>query len=106
MLLGATVGGAKLGSDHQLAKQAKVKELIAEVKEQAQQGAADAILKIDVKYTTINRRLETEIRENNHIYHDCVNTPTATRLLDDARANRPISSTEAIVPTGAGRSEP
>lgn len=106
LLLGtAAAGGAKLGSDHEIAKQATTKQLIADVKEQAQLGAAAAILKIDVTHTTINRRLETEIRENNHIYHDCINTPSAERLLDDARGNRAVSPVEAVVPAGSGRSE-
>lgn len=104
-LLGATVGGVKIGSDHQIAKQAKVEKLIAEVKEQAQLGAADAISKIDIKYTTINRKLETEVRENTHIYHDCVNIPDAIRLLDDARANRPLSADKAVMPLETGGSE-
>lgn len=93
-----------MGSDHEIAKQAKTKELIAEVRNQAQLGAAYAIGKIDVKHTTINRRLETEIRENNHIYHDCVNTPAAERLLDDARGNRAVGSIETVVPVESGGS--
>ena len=102
--MAAAAGGAKLGSDHQIAKRAKTEKLIAQVREQAQLGAADAINGIEVKHTTINRRVEREIRENT-VYRDCVNTPVAIELLDNARANRAIGPIEAIVPPATGRSE-
>lgn len=104
MLVGATGLGAKLGSDHQIAKQAKTEVLIAKVKEQAQLGAAEAISKIDINHTTINRRLEKEIRENT-IYRDCISSTDAERLLDNARGNRAVAPSEASVPPGTGRSE-
>jgi len=86
-LAASAAGGAKLGMDHVIAKQAKTEALIAAVREQAQQGAAEAIGKIDIKQTVINRKVETITREV-PVYRECLNTPDVSRLLDDARSNR------------------
>lgn len=87
LALGASAyEGFRLGGDHEIAAQAKTQALIAVVKEEAQQGAAEAIGKIDIKQTTINRKIETITHENT-VYRDCVVTPDVAGLLDASRAN-------------------
>lgn len=57
--------------------------LVLKVKEEARLGAAEAIGKIEVKYTTINRKLEKEvIREP--VYAECRHTPEAFKLLQES----------------------
>jgi len=106
-LAASAAGGAKLGMDHIIAKQTKTEELIAAVREQAQQGAAEAIGKIDIKQTVINRKVETITREV-PVYRECLNTPDVSRLLDDARANRDtaVSPGGSVVSnTGSSKSQ-
>lgn len=98
-LAAAGYEGFSLGADHEVARQAKTVALIAAVKEQAQQGAADAIAKIDITQTTINRKVETITREV-PVYRECLNTPDVERLLNDARAglDRPNSAGGGVMP--------
>lgn len=104
-LAGATAGGAKLGRDHEIAKQKKTEDLIALVKEEAQQGAAAAIAKNRPLHTTIQQRAETILRENT-VYTSCVNEPELERLLNaarkDGRATGPAG--DSVMPTGPGPS--
>lgn len=88
-LLAAFGYGTKVGADRQIASQARTNDLIAKVSVEAQEAAARAIAGIQIKYTTIQKRTEVEIR-NHEIYRDCRNSPDAIGLLDAARANAPI----------------
>lgn len=64
---------------------------VAQVAYDATQRAnADRVGQTEDKHHTIERKLETIIREV-PIYRDCVNTPDSIQLLDDARANRATS---------------
>jgi len=67
---GAGWYGIGVGRDGEIAGQAKINQAINDTKEQAQQGAAAAIAKIEVKNVTINRKLETEVREK-PVFRDC-----------------------------------
>lgn len=102
--LGASAaGGAKLGSDHQIAKQSKTEALIAAVKEQALQGAAAAIALNRPRHTTIQQRAETILRESK-VYTECVNGPELERLLDAARNDGigTVTPGSGIVPLESG----
>lgn len=52
-----------------------------ETREAAQQGAAAAIAKIEVKNVTINRKLETEVREK-AVFRDCRSGPDSVRIYN------------------------
>lgn len=57
--------------------------LVLKVKEEARLGAAEAISKIEVKYTTINRKLEKEIIKE-PVYTECRHSPEAYKLLQES----------------------
>jgi hypothetical protein len=81
------VGGFQFGVKYANGRHAVTEQIIADVREQAQLGAADAISKIEVRHVTIRQKAEEVIREV-PVYRDCVNDPRVERLLDDARSNR------------------
>ena len=91
---GAYFKGRGDGADLQLAAQAKEQQLVEKVKQEAMQGAADAISKIEIKQVTIQGRLQKEI-QTNVVYRDCAHTPDGLRSLNDALTNtdgpRPVS---------------
>lgn len=95
-VLGAGAAGFRLGSDHQIAKQADRKELIAEAAVAFDGMVAKHAANIKPVHKTIQNNLETILRENTY-YRDCVNGPDVQRLLDDARANRGPAEREAGV---------
>lgn len=70
-----------MGQDAEIAGQAKINKAITETREAAQQGAANAIAKIEVKNVTINRKLETEVREK-PVFRDCHSGPDSVRLYN------------------------
>lgn len=55
--------------------------LVLKVKEEARQGAAEAIAGIEIKYTTVNRKLEKEIIKE-PVYTECRHTPEAFQILN------------------------
>lgn len=100
---GASVGGAffygqGVGADHVTAKQAAVDQSVKETREAAQQGAADAIAKITVKNVTINRKLETEVREK-PVFRDCRSGPDSVRLYNSAIPGYAEPAGGGVVPT-------
>lgn len=97
-LLSAFSGGLKVGSDHQVAKQARTEQLIAATEKRTQDVVAAALAKMTPIQTTIRQKTETLIREV-PVYRDCINTPDVERLLDAARANvDPESPSRGSVP--------
>lgn len=86
-MAGATAGGYKLGSDHQLASQAKTEDLIAKVKEQAQQGAAEAISKNRPINQYNKQVLDREIRIVPD-YSRCVHSPDGLQSINSALENK------------------
>ncbi len=85
---GASVAGAGwwgigIGEDRIIATQAKVNKAIDETRAAAQQGAADAIAKIEIKNITVNRKLETLVREN-RVFADCRSGPSSVHLYNSS----------------------
>lgn len=74
-----------LGGEHVIAEQAETQELIDKVYDKAQQGAAEAISKLEVKNVTIRQKAETITREV-PVYRDCHHDADGLRLLNEALA--------------------
>jgi hypothetical protein len=83
MLAIAGAGGFKLGSDHEVASQAREQEHIAEAVDAATAVAAKAISELRPKYTTIRQELEREIRTET-VYADCRHGASGLRLVNQA----------------------
>jgi uncharacterized protein HemX len=79
------VGGYALGrhqeAEHNVAEQVR-DVAVANI---AAEQAAQAISKIEVRNVTIQRQLETRVRDN-PVYRDCVLDPVSLRQLNAARA--------------------
>lgn len=88
LVAGAFFYGSHVGATGEKAKYATTQLLIAKAVEGAQQAAASEIAKITIVNKTIQQKLETVTRENT-VYRDCVNTPDALRLLNDALSGQP-----------------
>jgi len=71
------------GIDSEKVKQQETQDLILKVKEEAQQGAADAIGKIQIKQITIRQTLQREILKE-PVYINCKHTPDGLRAVNDA----------------------
>lgn len=102
VLWGASVGGAffygqGVGKDSQIAKEAAVKEAIAETRKAALEGAADAIAKIKVRNTTIQGKVETIVRDN-PVYRDCLHDPDGLRNINEALGGRSGRASGGVVP--------
>lgn len=85
---GASVGGAffygqGVGRDGQVAEDSRTAQAVLEAREQAQQGAAEAIARIKVQNTTIHQELAREVRTNT-IYADCKLPAVGLRIANDA----------------------
>lgn len=80
-----------MGEDHQVAKQTKTQELIAQVKEQAQQGAAEAIAKNRPVNQYNKQVLEREVRIVPD-YSKCVNSPDGLSAINSALENKRAES--------------
>ena len=83
LLGGFTTGWKVQGWRHGVeeAIQAREDRVRQETREAAQQGAAAAISKIEVKNVTINRKLETEVREK-AVFRDCRSGPDSVRIYN------------------------
>lgn len=88
LIVSAFFYGQKVGADGQVAEQAVIDKAIADTRQAALEGAADAIAKIKVRNTTIQGRVDTIIKEN-PVYGDCKHTPESLRLLNEALTGRP-----------------
>lgn len=71
------------GVEHEKAQQSEVQDLLRKVKEDAQQGAADAIGKIQLKQITIRQTLQKEILKE-PVYINCKHTPDGLRAVNNA----------------------
>jgi hypothetical protein len=83
-----------LGQDNLLAEQALKKDTERTTREITLQATAEMIAKLRPEHQTINRKVETIVREK-LVYRDCVSDPGVERMLDDARAGR-----TAVRPSG------
>lgn len=76
--------GYHLGQDSVIAAQAKQQKLVAQIRDAALAGAAEAISEIEVKRVTIRQLVDRQIIEK-PVYRDCVNTPDGMRYINEAR---------------------
>lgn len=98
LLLAAAAGGAKLGSDHQIAKQAKTEALIAAVEKRAQIGAATAIAENKPVHQFNKQVIERETRIVPD-YSRCVHSDAGLRALNSALENtRAESVGDSVLP--------
>lgn len=106
-IIGSFFYGMSVGKDREVAAQAKTQAMIVQVREQAQQGAAEAIAANRPKHVTIQQKAETIIREN-RILTECVNPPELKQLLDDARRDgqRAVGAGEGKLPVESGGGGP
>lgn len=74
------------GRSAYIAEQKEVDDKFAKVKEDAMNGAAEAIAKISIKQVTIQGQLRHEI-ETHTIYRDCQHTPDGLRSINAALTN-------------------
>jgi hypothetical protein len=75
--------GTYIGIEWEKGNQAQEQVIIKNVQKAASDAAADAIAKLEIKHTTINREIRREtIKEP--IYIDCRHTPIGLQLLNDA----------------------
>ncbi len=79
--------GVWTGTEWEQGQEAKREKVAQAAKDAALQAAAAEIAKVDVRYVTINRKLEKEVHEKT-VYRDCRHSPDALRLLNDALENR------------------
>jgi|GEM_PF-1372175 hypothetical protein len=79
------------------AREAKEKEIRQQTRDDAREGAADAISKIEVKNVVVNQKLQTEIREK-PVYRDCVNTPGGLQLINEALTGQPQPADNSKLP--------
>lgn len=86
LLWGLSVGGSYLygvdmGIDRKTAEQAREDEVRRQTREDAQQGAAEAIGKLEIKHVTIRQQLEREVREKT-VFAACRSGPDSVRLFN------------------------
>lgn len=94
-LILALAGGWRLGIDHMKASAADIEAARVATREAAQQGAADAISKIEVRNVTVRQALQREIIEK-PVFRDCRSGPAAVQLLNRAAGIEPVE------PAGSG----
>lgn len=84
-VLAAGAGGFTLGSDHEIAAQAREQKHIAEAVDAATQAAAQAIAKIKI----VNQKITQEVRHETTtetVYRDgrCAHTDNGLRIVNQA----------------------
>jgi len=94
-ILGAGAGGFKLGTDHEVASQAKIDKAIKEAGEAAGKAAADQIALIKPRNVTIQQTLQKEIYEK-PVYRDCVNTTIGLQSINAALTNSIVISNSKL----------
>lgn len=82
-VVSAYLKGQATGRESQRAEQAKIEAVATQVREDAQQGAADAIAKIKIVNTTIQQRIQKEVYTS-IVYRDCKHTPDGLRAVNQA----------------------
>jgi hypothetical protein len=96
---GSMLYAYRLGGQHKhdeiVASQQATRDLIDQVKVEAQMGAASAIADIKIRQTTIQGRVEHEIQTNT-VYRDCEHTDASLRDINAALTN------QAVGPAGSG----
>ncbi|MBH1957164.1 MAG: hypothetical protein I8H70_00565 [Burkholderiales bacterium] len=99
---GAFWYGTDVGRQGEVAKQATLEKVVADVALAAQTGAAAAIAANRPRNTTIKQETEREIQVNT-VYRDCVNTPASVRLINEAlTGQRPDAPGDRQLPAIVG----
>lgn len=103
VLAAAAIGGAYWqgrndGRDACEALQAREDAVRQETRELAQQGAADAIGKLEVKHVTIKQKLEREVREKT-VFAECRSGPDSVRIYNSGVAGGAESAGGSELPT-------
>lgn len=80
--------GMDVGNDRAIAKQKSTQDLVDQVYDKAQKGAASAIAEMEIKNVTITQPIRTEVRTNT-VYRDCKHSPDGLRSLNTAITGRP-----------------
>lgn len=91
----ALAGGWKLGVDHIKASAADAEKVRAETIAAAQQGAANAISKIEVRNVTVRQAVETRIRDV-PVYRDCRHAPGVLDNINAAITGKPAG--DSVMP--------
>jgi hypothetical protein len=94
---GAYVAGRRDGQRIELASCLATAAAIDKASDKASDAAAKAIAEQKPVTQVIKQRVETITREV-PVYRDCLSDPAVERLLDDARAGRPVSAGGGVVP--------
>lgn len=97
-LVMALAGGWKLGVDHVKASAADADKVRSETIAAAQQGAADAISKIEIKQVTIRQAVETRIRDV-PVYRDCRHAPGMLDSINAALTGQPTG--DRVMPSAS-----
>jgi hypothetical protein len=100
---GAFWYGTNVGEDHQVAIEAAIEKTVVATREAGQQGAAKAIAKIEVKNVTINRQLETTVRDN-PVFRDCRSGDDSVRLYNSAIPGYAEPASGGVVPAAVAPS--
>ncbi len=87
LLIGAFTFGQRTERNAIEAEDARLERVAKVAREESQKVSAEAIAGIEINHTTIQGRLEREIRVETQ-YRDCRHSPDAFRLLNDALDNR------------------
>lgn len=90
--------GINVGVDREVSKRVSQEQIVRDTREAAQQGAADAIAKINVKNVTINRKLETEVRDK-LVFRDCRSGDVGVRLYNSAISDGAVALGGGVLPT-------
>lgn len=80
--------GTGLGEDREFAKRAREDAIVTQVRETAQQAAADAIANIKPRNVTIQQEIQREIQTRTE-YRDCRHGPGGVQLINEALTGRP-----------------
>ena len=96
-VLGVGIGGFKLGSDHEIASQAREQKHITEAVDAATNVAAQAIANIKPKYTTIQNEVQREIRTNT-VFADCKLPANSLLLVNQALNGGTIPPVDSKLP--------
>lgn len=94
---GAGYTGFRLGSDHEIARQAKLEAVIQTVADKAQQAAAHEISKIKIVNQTNRQILERETRVVPD-YSACRHSADGLRATNQALTNQADAAGNRVVP--------
>jgi hypothetical protein len=101
LALSLLAGGFKLGSDHEIASQAKENKQIEKAVAETKTAIADGLAALRPKYTTIQNKLEKEI-ETHTIYRDCKLSPDGLLLVNQALTGGSVGSGGSELPKADG----